>query len=134
LGERHPESISINRSVYEEPPMSVPHFGRITPIQGDMLGLGGVVTLHPDEEATEEDRISEMRRSLNSLRKETGRDFGYDLEAWHKYLLDSDAHREEYTFPYAWRAVQAKIMELIPDSDRLRLVHQIVAGDHGDGG
>ena len=74
---------------------------------------------------SDDDRIHEMRQALKSLRKETGRDFGYDLEAWHNYLINSDEHREQYTFHYAWDAVKSKIVELISDPERSRLCREI---------
>jgi len=102
--------------------MSVPVFGRVTPLQADMLGIGGVICGVPDDLVQEQDRIKTMKKSREMLRKETGEDFGFDISAWHEFLLNSDAHREEYTFHYAWEAVCPKINELIDDQDRQRLV------------
>lgn len=106
--------------------MSVPKYGRITPIQGDMLGLAGEILHLPDFKASDGQRISEMKESLDSLRETTDCDFGFDLARWDEYLQKSE-HRKEYMFPYAWKAVRPKIQELIKDPTRLRLVHMIDA-------
>lgn len=102
--------------------MSVPKYGRITPIQGSMLGLGGEVLDLPFQEPTDEQRLAEMKASKDDLCQMTGRDFGFNLAAWHHYLMNSEKHAEQYTFPYAWKAVEPKILELIQDPNRLRLV------------
>jgi hypothetical protein len=56
------------------------------------------------------------------MTEQTGRDFGYDLAAWHHFLLNDDELLEEYTFDYAWDAVRPRVEELLDDPDRLRLV------------
>jgi hypothetical protein len=103
-------------------PMSVPSFGRITPLQADMLALGGIICGYPGEKPSDHERMQEMCRALEHLRRHTGQDFGLDLQRWHTYLLESEEHREEYTFHYAWEAVRQKILELIGDQERVRLV------------
>lgn len=105
--------------------MSVAKYGRITPIQGEMLGLGGEIVDRPFESPSDEDKLAEMRASRAELSETTGQDFGYDLAAWHHFLLSSSDHSKEYTFPYAWKAVRAKILELIEDPNRLRLVRAL---------
>jgi hypothetical protein len=112
--------------------MSVPKYGRVTPLQADMLALGGDVDVGLMEDPTDGQRVSAMGRALSNLRRDTGQDFGYDLEAWHHYLISSKEHSEEYTFHYAWKAVEPAILALIHDADRHRLVQQIevCARDH----
>jgi hypothetical protein len=102
--------------------MTVPHYGRVTPIQSLVLGLGGEIIHVLVNQAPDEQRISKMKSSRELLCRLTGHDFGYDLAAWHHFLINSEAHSEQYTFPYAWKAVQRKILELIADPNRLRLV------------
>jgi hypothetical protein len=63
-----------------------------------------------------------MKEAREMLTRQTGRDFGYDLAAWHHFLLSNDKLSEEYTFVYAWEAVKPRIDDLINDPDRLRLV------------
>ena len=108
--------------------MTVPRYGRATPIQMHMLGLGGeICRWFAQQPPTDEDRMKELRSSRDALRESIGCDFGYDLQAWHDYLLNSQRHSEEYTFAFAWRAVRPKILELIIDPDRMRLVRLIEA-------
>ena len=103
--------------------MTSPRFGRITPLQMDMLGLAGELTRHGwDDPSLDADRIVAMRQGLADLRKRTGVDFGYDLGAWHAFLLKNSDLSEEYTFTYAWKCVKKRIEQLLTDPDRLRLV------------
>lgn len=88
-----------------------------------MLGLGGEVDNLTA--VTDEQRIAEMKTARALLRKLTGCDYGYDLAAWHDFFIHNEVHRESYTFPYAWDAVQPKILELIKDLKRLRLAQAL---------
>ena len=45
-----------------------------------------------------ESENSPPRRGRKGLRECTGQDFGYDLAAWHEYLL---THDDGYAHPYA---------------------------------
>jgi hypothetical protein len=106
--------------------MTVPRYGRATPLQMHMLGLGGeICRWYSQQPPSDEDRMREMKSSREALRETIGCDFGYDLQAWHDHLLDNKKHSEEYTFVYAWRAVRPKILELIKDPDRLRLTRLV---------
>jgi len=89
----------------------------------DMLNLGGEI-LSSGETAppTDCDRLNVMEDARKVLTQQTGRDFGYDLAAWHDFLLNDDKLSQEYTFDYAWKAVKRRIDELLNDPDRLRLV------------
>lgn len=90
-----------------------------------MLGLGGLITDRMVKEVTDDKRIGEMKASRDDLCKLTGQDFGYDLAAWHHFLIKSEAHSVQYTHPYAWYKVRPKILELIKDRTRLRLVREL---------
>ena len=103
--------------------MTVPKFGRITPLQGCMLALGGEV-VHTLDDATHDERIQAMLKARSNLKLLTGQDFGYDIQKWHDYLLSS-SHREQYTFPYAWKSVHRKVLELFDDPRRLSLIAQL---------
>ena len=105
--------------------MSVPVYGRATPIQGLMLGLGGEVIHLLGSNPSDDQRISQMKESRQLLRKLTGADFGYDLVAWHQFLLNSEKFNEQYTFSYAWDAVEPKIRELMQSDYRSRLVQSL---------
>jgi hypothetical protein len=56
------------------------------------------------------------------LTQQTGRDFAFDLAAWHHFLLNDEKLWQEYTFDYAWKAVKQRIDELLDDRHCLRLV------------
>ena len=103
--------------------MTVRGYGRVTPLQLYMLSLGGdILSWGRTTPPTDRDRLNLMKEAHEQLTQHTGRDFGYDLVAWHHVLLDDDALSEEYTFDYAWKAVKRRIDVLLDDSDRLRLV------------
>jgi hypothetical protein len=107
--------------------MTVLNYGRVTPLQSLLLGLGGEVVHLPMSKPTDEQRIGEMKASKDLLCKLTGCDFGFDLALWHHNLLASEKHKEQYTFPYAWKAVQRRILELLGDPTRLRLAQLLQA-------
>lgn len=103
--------------------MPVPIYGRVTPLQMDMLNLGGEVLIWDEPgPPTEFYRLHLMKFARKMLRQHTGRDFGYDLAAWHHFLLNDEAFSEDYTFDYAWDAVKPRIIELLDDPYRMRLV------------
>ena len=105
--------------------MSIRSYGRVTPLQMDMLGLGGEILLSggiASKSASDEQRLDVMKQARQTLVQRSGRDFGFDLAAWHQFLLDDAKLAEQYTFDYAWKAVKQRIDELLNDPDRLRLV------------
>ena len=103
--------------------MSMPRYGRITPLQGDVLSLAGEhMPWGNDEPPPDAYRLTAMKSGREALKKLTGKDFGYDLAAWNDFLLKSAKYSEEYTFDYAWKAVKHRVDELVNDPDRLRLV------------
>lgn len=101
--------------------MSVPRFGRVTPLQGDVLNLGGIACGVPEDLMQDSDRVTAMQEARDSLRKETGEDFGFDLSKWHEFLVTSPKFSEEYTFHFAWKSVCKAVEERISDPERLRL-------------
>ena len=113
--------------------MSVPGYGRITPLQGFVLGLGGEVIDLPFQTPTDEQRLAEMKASRKELRAHTSKDFGFDLAAWHNYLMQHPDFAKEYTFDYAWSGVSRKVKELIDDPNRIRLA-RILDGQEPDFG
>jgi hypothetical protein len=54
----------------------------------------------------------------------TGRDFRYDLAAWHEFLSGA-SDEYGYRHPYAWDTVRSAIVQFIHDADRKRLVRLI---------
>lgn len=105
--------------------MSIRSYGRVTPLQMDVLRLGGEILLSGGIAAAapnDQDRLGAMKQARQMLTQRTGRDFGFDLAAWHEFLLNDAKLSEEYTFDYAWKAVKRRIDELLSDPDRLRLV------------
>jgi hypothetical protein len=88
-----------------------------------MLCLGGeILVWSGNVPPTDRDRLDRMKEARKLLKLQSGRDFGYDLPAWHHFLLNDDELSEEYTFDYAWDAVRPRIEELVDDPNRLRLV------------
>jgi hypothetical protein len=88
-----------------------------------VLALGGEVLLRGGTTPpADQDRLNVMKKARDQLTQRTGRDFGFDLAAWHHFLLNDDKLSDEYTFVYAWKAVKRRVDELLDDPDRLRLV------------
>jgi hypothetical protein len=105
--------------------MTIRGYGRVTPLQMNMLRLGGEVLLSGGiaaGQASDQQRLDVMKQARQTLTQRSGRDFGYDLAAWHHFLLNDATLSEQYTFDYAWNAVEPRINELLNDPDRLRLV------------
>jgi hypothetical protein len=98
-------------------------YNNLNPLQSIMLELGGEPLDRPGRGGLPDDeRARRMKDARERLRQLTGRDFGYDLAAWHHYLLSTSPHAAQYTAPPAWDAVRARILELVLDPDRTRLV------------
>jgi hypothetical protein len=75
----------------------------------DMLGLGGEILLSggiTTGPASDEARLSVMKQARQTLTQRSGRDFGFDLAAWHHFLQGD---------------VKPRIDELLGAPDRLRL-------------
>jgi hypothetical protein len=113
--------------------MTIPGFGRLTPIQMDMLELAGLNLdcrrygfdpFNPGAAAIPDaDRIEIMKRGRASLVEHTGQDFGFDLTAWQGYLV---AHPDlGYNHPYGSRVTKKYVRAAIADPERQRLVSLI---------
>jgi len=88
-----------------------------------MLSLGGeVLVRNTNDPPTDRERLDRMKKARTLLKRDTGRDFGYDLAAWHHFLLNHDKLSKDYKFHYAWSAVRPRVEELLDDPNRLRLV------------
>ena len=98
--------------------MTIPGWGRVTPLQIDMLHLAGHVL--DDSDATEEEKRVAIARGKRELERRTGQEFGYDLKRWHNYLVKTN--KEEYCHSYAWNSVQPAIENAFDDPVRARLV------------
>ena len=103
--------------------MTVPAFGRCTPVQIALLELAGYdlrrrgPTLVPDERG----RITQMMNSRRELVRTTGQDFGYDLKAWREFLL-AGGKEHGYTHPYAFRSVEKAVQKVLNDAGFRRWV------------
>lgn len=103
--------------------MTIHGYGRVMPLQLDMLCLGGDSRLWVGRvPLTDCKRLARMKEAHKMLKLYSGRDLGYDLAAWHHFLMSDRQLRKEYTFHYAWRPVRRRVEELLDDPDRLRLV------------
>jgi hypothetical protein len=113
--------------------MTLPQFGKLVPLQGDVLEVAGYV-LSRDAEAdvvpaSDEERIRIMRTGRAALVQRTGQDFGYDLAKWVEFLESDEELREEFTHPYAYRSTLKWLREAMADLDRQRLVSLIEQAD-----
>jgi hypothetical protein len=108
--------------------MTIPRFGRITPLQGDMLELAGhVLSRQREADGTDEERMAAIEAGHAALVRRVGHDLGYDVRAWHERLLSDNAWREQYQHPYAWRGVREAVQRAFADPDRERLVTALLA-------
>jgi len=57
-----------------------------------------------------------MRDGLHSLRRTTGKDFGYDALVWRQFLIRSNSEEYSYTHPYAFSNVDRAVLAAIEDS------------------
>ncbi len=107
--------------------MTLPRFGRVVPIQCDILRLIGyrLTPVHVGLDIPDEERGANMRAGRAALMEGTGQDFGYDLAAWHKYLLS----RPElgYAHAYGFASVQRAVREAACDPERARVVALVEA-------
>lgn len=106
--------------------MTIPGWGRLTPVQINMLKLAGRLGRRPREpgiDLADEERLKAMAVGRDLLRRLTGVDFGYDLRRWHEHLIGADEYG--YRHPYAWRVVRPAIEEALEDPERLQLVRQL---------
>ncbi len=83
--------------------MSVRGFGRITPVQMDMLrlvgyGIKGRSAILPESPG---ERKANIELGRSALVKLTGRDFGDDLQQWHTHLSSRKDLGYTHTFGYA---------------------------------
>lgn len=109
--------------------MTIRSFGRVTPIQCDLLGLAGYAWDQNECDllpATGDARVAAMREALQTLRETTGADWGYDLRAWREFLI---AHGEEfgYTHPYAYRTVDRAVLAALQDAEVAAALQQLIA-------
>src|SRR5580704_8699217 len=103
--------------------MTVARFGRITPLQGDMLMFSGhVLWRAPAPDAADEQRIAAITKGHAALVERAGRDLGYELRPWHDLLCSDRDLRAEYRHTYAWSGVKEAVERALTDPDRARLV------------
>jgi hypothetical protein len=102
--------------------LTPPRFWNIVPIQRDMLLLIGfrLPGDHMGLGISDDERMANMRRGLSSLQQQTKQRFGFDLAAWHAYLLAHPAFG--YNNLDAFAAVRQAVEEAIGDHERERLV------------
>jgi hypothetical protein len=107
--------------------MTVPRFGRITPMQWHVLNLIGytIGRGHVGLDIPEDERLANMRDGREALVGATGQDLGYDLAAWHDYLRTRPD--TGYTHPYGYSGVRRAVEEALNEPERLRLVQRLGA-------
>ena len=109
--------------------MTLPRFGRILPLQGDVLRLAGYVLSRSASvnvvPESDEERIKIIRSGRTALMKRTGKDFGYDLEEWVQFLeMDLD-HQDAFKHPYGYGSTMRWVRMAIDDANRIRLVSKM---------
>lgn len=101
--------------------MTIPGWGKLTPVQAAMVNLAG----HAFDETA--DSQEGKRRAIAygrwELREITGEDFGFDIGKWHEYLMQ--AVRTGYSHSYGWNQIFPAIQRAINDSIRQQLVEQL---------
>ena len=104
--------------------MTIPRFGRITPIQGCLLGLAGFQLARTGARIPEDDAAlaDTMRRALAELRGLSAADFGWDLIAWREYLMSPQAQHLGYSHDAGFHQVDDAIIAAASDPRRKRIV------------
>jgi len=98
-----------------------PLWGRVTTVQSDVLRLCGAVAGRGHRERWDRQARREMEEGLSALRQATGCDFGFDLRAWHRFLVGSPL-RAPYTYPPTWTEVRAALRDAIRSPGRAQFV------------
>ena len=104
--------------------MTVPRFGRITPIQGHLLGLAGFQLSRAGARIPEDDSelADTMRDALRELRRLCAADFGCNLVAWREYLMCPEAKHLGYAREPGFGELDEAIIAAASDSRRKRVV------------
>jgi hypothetical protein len=105
---------------------------QLFPTQLFMLELAGLAFTRGgryEPVKAEQRRKRVIRHGRRQLREWTSQDFGYDLAAWHEYLL---AHDEGYSHPYAREGFEEVILEAVADEERQRLAAELSQEDAGN--
>ena len=114
----------------ESAAMSIPGFGNIMPIHGEILSLIGWRLSRGGSEviASEPQRLEQMRTGHAQLVRTTRQDYGYDLAKWREFLL---AHDEEfgYRHPYGFGSVDRAVRAAMADPEYARLAKLAAAGN-----
>jgi hypothetical protein len=109
--------------------MTLRPFGRVMPIHRDMLQLANYVVDYDQRTIrlakTDDDFLETMREGRASLCKHTGRDFGFDLDAWREFLAAAPDDEFGYRHPYAFRGVDGAVRRTTKDPRRAQLVEQL---------
>lgn len=109
--------------------MTIRGYGRVTPVQINMLCLAGGVLKNRQitKVAKDDERIQSMREARAKLIRLTGEDFGYDLGRWHSYLTSLPEEEDHgYRHIYAWSNVRRSIENSLENKNRIRLIHRIL--------
>lgn len=109
--------------------MTIRGYGRVTPVQLEMLYLPGGVFKNRQvtKVAKDSERIQSMRQARAKLIRITGKDFGYDLGRWHSYLSSLPEDEDcGYRHCYAWSNVKRAIIRSLEDDSRIRLINLIL--------
>ena len=105
--------------------------GRMTPLQGDMLSLSGLVFGRSgDVEASDEIRLRTLREALRQPRMHTKTDHRFNLSPWRALPQKDERFRSEYHHPYAWSTTCRRVEKLLEDPERLRLVALLEAPEN----
>ncbi len=111
--------------------MTIARFGRITPTQGDMLWLVGYYLSMAEStlDIPDDERKDHMIAGRKALIDKTGMDFGYDLTAWHNFLIDHKEHG--YDHPFAFKGVKEAVFTGTHDERRSQLVRELQTIEKG---
>lgn len=99
-------------------------FGRLVYVHINVLRLigyslgAGYTEIEPDVSK----RLKIMRSGHDALVQATGKDFGYNLQKWRRFLCQ---HGEKfgYTHPYAYKAVDHVVQQAMDDPEFQRLAN-----------
>jgi hypothetical protein len=110
--------------------MSVPRFGNIMPVHGEVLRLiGWDLSRGSSELITDEsERVEMMRQGHAELVRQTGVDYGFDLARWRTFLLQPP-DRFGYRHPYAFAWVDHEVRRAVDDPKFRQIAAIAATGD-----
>jgi len=95
---------------------------RLTPVQTEILMLAGLFEIPiPPSESPDDVYWALIKNGRSSLVKRCGRDFQFDLNAWHNYLSSDPIQSYGYRLT-GYETVRKSVLSMVDDAWRHALI------------